>query len=94
MMSTVMNLAKGMDTVMLIRHLVVVRLVQVVVVIAGKSSFFTANSDAYAMRFSLVGPDTRDEASVRDLAPCRDITAPHEKNCVCAGWHASAESLS
>ena len=42
--------------------------------------FVTANGDVYAMLFSLVGPDTRDKASVRDLAPCMDIAAPHEKN--------------
>ena len=38
-MSKVMNLAEGMDTVLFIRHLVIVKLTQVVVVIPGKSSF-------------------------------------------------------
>ena len=45
----------------------------------GEVQFVTANGDAYTMCFSLVGPDTRDEASVRDLAPCRDVAAPHKK---------------
>ena len=45
----------------------------------GEVQFVTANGDAYEMRFSLVGSDTQDEASVRDLAPCRDIPEPHKK---------------
>ena len=56
--------------------------------------FVTAKGDAYAMHFSLVGPDTQDEASVHDHAPCRNIVAPHQKNYVGANWHASADSLS
>ena len=61
--------------------------------VTGEVEFVTANGDAYKMRFSLVGPDNQDEASVRDLASCRDIAAPHEKNCVGAGWHASSDYL-
>ena len=49
-----------------------------------KVHFATANGDAYAVRFSIVGTDTRYEARVRDLAPCRYIAAPHEKKlCWC-----------
>ena len=58
-MSKVMNLAEGVDTVLLIRHLVFIKLAQVVGGgDTGEVQFVTANGDAYAIRFSLVGVDT------------------------------------
>ena len=59
----------------------------------GEVQFVTANGDVYAVCFSLVGPATQDKASIRDLAPCRDIAAPHKKNCVGACLHAGSDSL-
>ena len=56
--------------------------------------FVTVNGDAYAMRFSIVGPDNQYKTSVRDLATCTDIATPHEKNCVGTGQFASSDSLS
>ena len=65
---------------MFIRHLVFFQPSAGGVSDTGEVQFVTSNGDAYAMRFSLVGPDTRNKVSIRDLAPCRDIAALHKKN--------------
>ena len=87
-------MAKRVDTVLFIRHLVFFQPSAGGVSDTGEVQFVTSNGDAYAMRFSLLGPNNLDKASVRELAHCRDIAAPHGKNCVGAGWYASADSLS
>ena len=93
MMSKVMNLDEGVDTVLLIMYLVVVKLLQVVVEIPGKSILPPPMVTRMRCVSVLWGRILDMRHVYVTLHPAGILRRRTKKNCVGAGWHASVDSL-
>ena len=75
-----MNSARMVDTTLLRRILVVIRLSHCVAVVPSYEILSPPHGDAHLVGFSLVGPDGHDNPSIGNSFACWDLGVVDEKN--------------